>query len=86
MLIVGSSISGGIVNAGPLEDAVAAYRRSDFATALQLLRPLADQGDAGAQAGLGLMYELGKGVPKDNAEAVRWYRRPRPTHCSVQSR
>jgi TPR repeat protein len=57
MLIVGSSISGDIVNAGPLEDGVAAYRRSDFATALRLLRPLADQGDAVAQARLGLMYE-----------------------------
>ena len=34
------------VAAGPLEDANAAYYRGDYATALRLLRPLADQGDA----------------------------------------
>jgi len=35
------------VAAGPLEDGVAAYERSDYATALRLLRPLADQGNEG---------------------------------------
>ena len=35
---------------------------------------LAEQGDAGAQANLGLMYSEGRGVPEDDAEAVRWYR------------
>src|SRR5438874_281250 len=73
MLMVGS-ISGAIVNAGPLEDGLAAYRRDDFATAMRLLRPLADQGDAVAQARLGLLYQLGEGVPQDYAEAVKWYR------------
>jgi TPR repeat protein len=32
--------------AGPFEDASAAYERGDYATALRLWRPLADQGDA----------------------------------------
>ena len=63
------------VAAGPLEDGVAAYGHSDFATALRLLRPLAEQGDATAQTGLGLMYENGQGVPQDYAEAVKWYRK-----------
>ena len=44
------------VAAGPLEDAAAAYSRGDYATALRLLRPLADQGDAVAQNYLGVMY------------------------------
>jgi hypothetical protein len=34
--------------AGPLEDRVAAYSRGDFATALRLLRPLAENGNADA--------------------------------------
>jgi TPR repeat protein len=38
------------------------------------LRPLAEQGVANAQYNLGLMYAQGKGVPENNAEAVRWFR------------
>ena len=38
------------------------------------LRARAEQGDAGAQADLGLMYVSGRGVLQDFAEAVRWYR------------
>lgn len=41
--------------AGPLEDAHAAYRRDDYATAMSLWSPLADQGDTVAQRNLGLM-------------------------------
>ena len=44
----------GAAAAGPLEDATAAYQRGDYATALRLLRSLADHGDAIAQANLGL--------------------------------
>jgi TPR repeat protein len=51
------------VAAGPWEDAAAAYSRGDYATTLRLLRPLANQGDAGAQYNLGLMYAKGDGVP-----------------------
>ena len=53
---------------------MAAYERGDYATALRERKPLAEQGDAVAQAGLGFMYEKGKGVPQDYAEALRWYR------------
>ena len=34
----------------------------------------AEQGDADAQFNLGAAYREGDGVPKDAAEAVRWYR------------
>ena len=37
-------------------------------------RALAEQGDAEVQYNLGGMYQLGRGVPQDYAEAVRWYR------------
>jgi TPR repeat protein len=63
------------VAAGPFEDAVAAYGRSDYATAMRLLQPLADQGSATAQYDLGLMYENGRGVPQDYAAALSWYRK-----------
>ena len=38
------------------------------------LRARAEQGDAYAQFDLGVMYDTGRGVPQDAAEAVRWYR------------
>ena len=38
------------------------------------LRRQAEQGDPDAQSILGNMYRLGRGVPQDEAEAVRWYR------------
>ena len=64
----------GLLAADSLEDAVAAYRRADYATALRLYRPLADQGLAVAQFNLGLMYDLGQGAPPNVPEAVKWYR------------
>jgi TPR repeat protein len=60
--------------AGPFEDSMAAYDRGDYATMLQLLRPIAERGDAQAQNSLGAMYYNGKGVVKDFKEAVKWYR------------
>ena len=54
---------------------IAAFERGDYATALQELRPLAEQGHAEAQNYLGWMYRWGLGVPMDDAEAVKWYRK-----------
>ena len=42
---------------------------------IEQLRKDAEQGDATAQYQLGLRYSIGIGVPKDDAEAVRWYRK-----------
>ena len=64
-----------VAMAGPLEDARTAEQRGDYATELALLRPLADQGNALAQLGLGVMYAKGQGVPQDYAQAVVWYRK-----------
>ena len=57
------------VAAGPLEDANAAYDRGDFATALRLFRPLADQGVASAQIQSRPHVRNGRGVPQNYAEA-----------------
>jgi TPR repeat protein len=62
------------VAAGPLEDATAADDRGDYATALRLLRELAEQGNARAQFKLGGMYDDGRGVAQNDAEALKWYR------------
>jgi hypothetical protein len=61
--------------AGPLEDGAAAIQRGDFAEALRLWKPLAEKGDPTAQYNLGLMYEKGDGVAKDDAEALRWFQK-----------
>jgi TPR repeat protein len=60
--------------AGPLEDAVAANKAGDYATAMSLLRPLAEQGDANAQYGVGALYWNGHGVTADAIEALKWFR------------
>ncbi len=54
---------------------VAAYKLGAYATALREWHPLAKQGNAKAQYNLGVMYRKGQGVPQDDAEAVKWYRK-----------
>jgi hypothetical protein len=61
--------------AGVLEDAIAAYDQKDYATALRLVQPLAEKGDATAQVRLGIVYGEGTGVPHDAAEALKWVRK-----------
>lgn len=53
---------------------LAAYNNGDYTTALREWRPLAERGNARAQADLGFFYYKGQGVLQDFAEAVRWYR------------
>jgi TPR repeat protein len=43
-------------------------------TDVEALRRKAQEGDADAQFKLGVMYYEGEGVPKDAAEAVKWFR------------
>lgn len=61
------------VAAGPYEDAIAAYNSGDYATALQRLRRLAEQGECVAQYKLGFMYERGQGVIQNLLLAYMWY-------------
>jgi uncharacterized protein len=59
----------------PLNLGINAYQKGDYATALRLLRPLAERGNAEAQFYLGIMYTDGLGVQRDDAAAVSWYRK-----------
>src|SRR5260370_40111903 len=63
------------VAAGPLEDALDAAERRDYATAIRLWRPLADKGEVDAQYNLGVMYDKGQSVTRDYAVAVSWFRK-----------
>jgi uncharacterized protein len=73
-LMVACSL-GTAAQAGPLQDAQAAYDRGKYAVALDLWQPLAEQGDPDAQTGLGNMYLGGYGVARDEASAMVWFRK-----------
>ena len=61
--------------AGGFENGTAALARRDYVTAARMLWPLAQNGDARAQASLGYMFANGYGVPQNYIEAASWYRR-----------
>ena len=53
-----------------LNQAAWAANVPDFRETLQA----AERGDAQAQFNLGVMYDKGRGVSQDDAEAFKWYR------------
>ncbi len=54
---------------------VAAFQAGDYSAALKNWLPLAEAEDVEAQRNIGVMYQQGLGVPQNNVEAVKWYRR-----------
>jgi len=73
-LVVSLSLAAPVL-AGPYEDGRAAFKRGDFKTALQLLRPLAEKGNSIAQNILGIAYQEGLGVEADIDTSLIWYRK-----------
>jgi TPR repeat protein len=61
--------------AGPWEDGMVSYNRGDYAPAIRLFRPLAEQGNAKAQSALGVMYRRGQGVARNSVRAFLWFSR-----------
>jgi TPR repeat protein len=55
-------------------DARRAFAAGRFDEARHLWLALAGAGDAEAALNLGLLYDLGRGVPQDSATAYTWYR------------
>jgi hypothetical protein len=61
------------VLADPFSDGVMAHLKRDYATAMRLWRPLAEQGNAMVQHSVGEMYARGQGVPRDYVQAHMWF-------------
>ena len=55
------------------DKAVATYNKGNYVQALNAFYVLAKAGDAQAQYNVALIYEHGKGVKKDRAQAMEWY-------------
>ena len=71
MLLTGLVLLAGsdLAFADAAADANAAYRRGDYAAAIELYRSLAEQGDTAAQYVLGNMYDNGEGALRNKNEA-----------------
>ncbi|MDE0392906.1 MAG: SEL1-like repeat protein [Rhodospirillales bacterium] len=70
-----AAMAAGPAVADLLGDGAAAYQAGDYGEAANAWRPLAEGGDAMAQFNLGLLYETGRGVAEDAAQAAAWYER-----------
>jgi TPR repeat protein len=69
-----SKVRSSLIARGRRDAAILARRSSPEPTdALSETRRLAEQGDAEAQGSLGYAYHRGNGVPRDYAEAVKWF-------------
>ena len=66
---------GSAAAAPTLHQGVAAMARQDYPAAVAILSPLAQNGNPAAQAYLGYLYAVGRGVPQDYTQAAIWYRR-----------
>jgi TPR repeat protein len=59
--------------AGDFGSGLSAYNRGDYVTAFRDWYPLAETGDAAAQAGVGFLFHKGLGVAQDDVEAASWF-------------
>lgn len=64
-----------IAGAQDMEKGNEAYKILRYETELPKWRMLAERGDVRAQFAIGDLYAWGLGVPKDAAEAMRWFRK-----------
>ncbi len=64
-----------MATAAELLDGVRLYEQGDYAGAIEIWRPLAEQGDPNALFNMGQVYRLGRGVETDPARAREFYER-----------
>lgn len=57
-----------------LASGIAAFEAKEFRRAMQLLSPLADQGEPEAQFRVAIMYQNGLGVVRNEPNAIHWMR------------
>lgn len=58
-----------------MEAAYAAFEKGSYEKALEIVRPLAENGDARAQSLLARMFYRGRALRQDHVEALKWFRR-----------
>ena len=76
LLATGVALSASVVPArANFADAQAAFELGDYQTAYAEFLRLAQTGDSNAETALGILYDDGHGVPKDQRMAVTWYRK-----------
>ncbi len=75
-LVFALLVSSLIANAfAGFKEGVAAYEAGNLPLAVKEFRGAAEKGDADSQFNIGLMYEQGIGVSKNEVEAAAWYRK-----------
>jgi Sel1 repeat len=75
LVLAALAADAGAAAADTVRDGQRAYVHRHFEEARRIWTPLAEAGDAEAQVSLGLLFDLGQGVPEDPATAYKWYRR-----------
>ena len=58
-----------------VRDGISAYRHGSYPQAVEILKPLAHEGDPYAQFAIAVMYDDGLGLPQDFSRAISWYTR-----------
>ena len=79
LVLAALAADAGPAAADTVRDGERAYVHRHFEEARRIWTPLAEAGDAEAQVSLGLLFDLGQGVPEDPATAYKWYRRAAET-------
>ena len=67
------AMSAGMSSGATLDDGLEAFEAGNFEKANRVFEKLAKDGNSSAQFQLGLSYELGRGLEKDDLMAVKWF-------------
>jgi len=68
-------VKGFLLRPAQLSTAYEAFAAGDYAAAFAAYEAAAETGDAAAQNNLGILHEVGAGIPADTDAAESWYRR-----------
>ncbi len=58
-----------------MDEAYNAFKRGDFETAIDIWEPRAEEGDSWAQFNMGILYEKGLGVSRDDLKAFDYFQK-----------
>lgn len=71
-LVLAGSTLVGVCTAAGISDGHEAFADRNYAQAMEILKPFAEQGDLQAQVKVGFMYYYGEGVEQDYGKAAFW--------------